>query len=1097
MKKLMLSICICLSALYNVQSQDIPVVMPPSPEAAALGKFIEVPVSHYTGVPNISIPFYTINAGAVQVPVHIAYHARGIQVEEHASRVGLGWVLNAGGVITRKVRGKADDALDGYLRGDFYDTFFTSEATRMAVYDDVINDLADLDPDAFSFNFPGFSGKFVFDQKTKKPVIQKFEDLKIEPIFENGTAQSIIIAWIITDKYGIQYYFGNAQDGLRTARDEEEILNQYTFSLNNGMMNNGSGPATYYYNSWYLLDIITPQGQSIAFLYEKEYPEYHRRSYDAKVFDDVNDGINTEDVVANFSKIRSHQHQLKRITFNGGRVEFTSANTPREDLEDAYALDNISIYDKNDSLINTFTFQYHYITSPNDNNQLDYLKVTEPQAAKRLFLESITEQGTTNTSTKVYSFDYSDEVLPNRFSTSQDNWGYYNGKNNGPFLTFFGYNGLGIDRSVDLVKSEAGMLKKITYPTGGSTSFTFEHNQGIPPAGVSNLFYSLNNPTEAKWEGMLKSALHFTGVHYEKTIVIGANKVGPVRSVVQFGDSTGCSTFQNQLSCHYQVMLLGDTSYNLYMGDHGNLVIEPGEYLLRVIPNGPENPDDFENGFVVSLHWEEQGVSDETFFYAAGKRIKTIEFDDGQGNTTQKTYTYTHEDGTTSGKLFALPNFHWIQSELSPGVPVIDKYGSRPGSPLTALQGNSIGYSRVIEFSGDNTTNLGKVEYTFTTYEDSGTYFQFPYHLPTDNEWLRGAPLTIKYFKRQNAEDYVLQRQIAHVYQYEGTAPNPLNLIHPQLPPDQLHSYINTNTQFSLPLIIFTLDDGDFVNTDHNDYKIFHLSGGTTHLHQSTETIYEEGVSPFTTSTHYTYDYNINYQRSETETTTSLGETYKTITYYPEQVNQLNGLQPNEITTINALTNQHRIAEPIRTQTYKIDEAGSEHLLSTKHTRYAAFNGVLRPEIIQTSKNEEGLEKQVMYMDYDDFGNPLEIFKADSTTISYIWGYQNTLPIVKLEGISYSEIDPIVIANLQNLSDNDTDALSEQILHDALNALRSSHPDAVITTYTYDPLVGVSSSTDTREQISFYHYDDFNRLIQITDHNHNSIETFRYNYSQE
>lgn len=38
---------------------DLPTVIPPSPTVAALMKFEEVPVSNYTGVPDISIPLYS------------------------------------------------------------------------------------------------------------------------------------------------------------------------------------------------------------------------------------------------------------------------------------------------------------------------------------------------------------------------------------------------------------------------------------------------------------------------------------------------------------------------------------------------------------------------------------------------------------------------------------------------------------------------------------------------------------------------------------------------------------------------------------------------------------------------------------------------------------------------------------------------------------------------------------------------------------------------------------------------------------------------------------------------------------------------------
>jgi hypothetical protein len=107
MKKLLL----LFFCSYFGFSQDLPTIVPPSPEAASLAKFTEIPVSLYTGVPNISVPIYTIQQSGISIPISLNYHARGIKVEEIASRVGLGWALSYGGSISRQTRGKVDEDL--------------------------------------------------------------------------------------------------------------------------------------------------------------------------------------------------------------------------------------------------------------------------------------------------------------------------------------------------------------------------------------------------------------------------------------------------------------------------------------------------------------------------------------------------------------------------------------------------------------------------------------------------------------------------------------------------------------------------------------------------------------------------------------------------------------------------------------------------------------------------------------------------------------------------------------------------------------------------------------------------------------------------
>lgn len=97
----------------QAQLLDLPTVIPPSPTAASLGKYGDIDVGKYTGIPNISIPLYNLSLGNLNVPIDLNYSSSGLKVEEKSSWIGLGWSLNAGGVITRSVHNKADEQ-NGY-----------------------------------------------------------------------------------------------------------------------------------------------------------------------------------------------------------------------------------------------------------------------------------------------------------------------------------------------------------------------------------------------------------------------------------------------------------------------------------------------------------------------------------------------------------------------------------------------------------------------------------------------------------------------------------------------------------------------------------------------------------------------------------------------------------------------------------------------------------------------------------------------------------------------------------------------------------------------------------------------------------------------
>ncbi len=57
-------------------------IIPPSPTAASLGKYGDIPVSMYTGTPNIDIPLHTLKCGELSLPISLSYHASGVKVDK-------------------------------------------------------------------------------------------------------------------------------------------------------------------------------------------------------------------------------------------------------------------------------------------------------------------------------------------------------------------------------------------------------------------------------------------------------------------------------------------------------------------------------------------------------------------------------------------------------------------------------------------------------------------------------------------------------------------------------------------------------------------------------------------------------------------------------------------------------------------------------------------------------------------------------------------------------------------------------------------------------------------------------------------------------
>lgn len=151
-----LAVALTLSPADSAAQMASMRVSVPSPTAASLGKFGDIPVSLYSGVPDISIPLFTAKGRTLELPIALSYHASGIRVEDIGGWAGMGWSLEAGGVITRTVRGTVDERGAGYFNTGH--RFYEGQnwlAPPAALLDEIKNGSVDGEPDQFFFNFAG------------------------------------------------------------------------------------------------------------------------------------------------------------------------------------------------------------------------------------------------------------------------------------------------------------------------------------------------------------------------------------------------------------------------------------------------------------------------------------------------------------------------------------------------------------------------------------------------------------------------------------------------------------------------------------------------------------------------------------------------------------------------------------------------------------------------------------------------------------------------------------------------------------------------------------------------------------------------------
>ncbi|MFM7430217.1 MAG: hypothetical protein ACKO1F_09990 [Flammeovirgaceae bacterium] len=255
------------SPTYGIE--NVKNVIPPSPEATSLGKYVDVPVSLYTGIPQTNIPIYTIQEKGVEVPISLGYHAGGIKVEEHASWVGLGWSLNAGGVITRSVVGGADDELGGYFSQPYdLDNLGSLSVQQLNdLYANVKMNVLDIEPDIYSFNFLNQSGKFIVNKSTRKGISSQKQNLKIEILNFTTLGDNRIRGWKVRDDIGNVYFFEDIEKTnvkSHTATDRSAYVRQI------------------YTSSWYLSKIVLTNQSVITFSYQSHASNYFTRQGSSK-----------------------------------------------------------------------------------------------------------------------------------------------------------------------------------------------------------------------------------------------------------------------------------------------------------------------------------------------------------------------------------------------------------------------------------------------------------------------------------------------------------------------------------------------------------------------------------------------------------------------------------------------------------------------------------------------------------------------------------------------------------------------------------------------------------------------------------------------
>jgi len=1005
MKKVILLLLACTATYEFSSAQSSPgliTVTQPSPNASSLGKYGEIPVSLYTGIPNISIPIHTFKSRSLELPISLSYHAGGIRVEEISSWVGLGWSLSAGGVITRSVRGKPDDVASGYFTSratisafaqkpdylnyvasptDLFFTFGNGINTDVSQLEQYLGPTGDSEPDIFYFNFGNYSGKFFMDSNGDFVSIP-IQAMKIE--YETGTVPSSpgVTRWKITTPDGTQYIFGSSLDNTRNALERND---------NGGVLQSNAG--------WYLLEIISPNSDRIDLFYTPDI--YNYKSKSSEVVNVLVGGAHNlppyeKNIVTNYFQ----SVKLSRISGQSGDMVFNPSAEQRVDLPGSVSLGSIDLQNPQGAVLKRFKFSYTDFGSgagsgcPTGNNYCSRLKLDK--------MEVLSPDGLT--SGGKYQFGYNPLPLPSwdpysegkNSINSQDLWGFFNGASNtilphsavvfyAPTQSITVQGGL---RHTDENSMQACVLNEIVYPTGGKTLFQYEANRlytSTAALGNINVEPVPKSQPFSLFTGDVNKTTDFSvGIPYPDGAPNALVTVA-VRQQIQ-----NCPPSPTGVpSCYEMYIERRDGTNRIYLLEGTNTILLPGgDYRIggSTLPfEATLPPPRYPKNYYCNLSWLETPLLTENPLLESDKivgglRIASIT-NQSNGQTSVKKYLYNN---------FTNNNSSAVAVNLIPSM--ADHIGNHANNltayyvqikgttliPLTPTQGGVVGYSNVTELNGINGEE-GKTEYTFTTsimgneYRDEIKYFR-PYPPACSYDWRRGL-LKKKTVWRNDASIYNKVLEIENDYNFNNSVKTG-------------YGVVVSKDLFGMACS----GPGYYVSGYKTVSEFSYQATETTRTYdQNSPTIFSESTKNFT--------YGIakaHFQLVNETVNDSQGQLIEISTKYPLDVT-LTG----EAETARLNMNDKFMLTPVMEKSLNQNLA----LVSKTTNDYKVFpSGLVLLSAINQQSGTGPLEKRVVVAGYDQYGNPVQQSKQDDLQHSYIWDYNKVFPIAEVSNADSLDI---------------------------------------------------------------------------------------------
>lgn len=1108
---------------------------PTTPAKGSLGAFGNTKINYYTGLPEVALDMFTLEGREFSLPISLSYDASGVRTDDLSGSVGMKWNLNAGGYVLRELVGLPDEHPDrGYFKfakqTDYYKNLNPAEWASKCE-----NNEWDCAPDVYAININGRVIRFVFDQNRIAHTIPK-QNIRIVYTLNTGTDpnQVRIGKFEVTLEDGVKYVFGGTPETVEERKVEKFIVRtSFWYNLINecpftpmfpvdpppyasyqcarGMDERfDTSPATSvkanipYNIRWHLRSIVLPSGEMTSFTYSKladvKYALRPSSLSTLNVLGMLPFYEEKIDVCINeiFGVCVEHKERVYHYYYPPAVLKLEKTNPGSDPM--AYWNPDLPTFAPTTFRATPGNVTFYHALVTESNIRLDEIKSV--------------------TGNKVVFISSQRQDLPNAIQYDRIN--LYNMANQ-----------LVQSRKLNYIVTESGQVDDFFWFSEGlllkHLHATKQPGPYFPSYFKQHVSTDILDPDFAKFvfEGVKSYNFKRTYLHSIEDVTDPT-----ITSALYSFSYTDTEFLKRRTTPSHDVL-----GFARVPKSHENATITTGRVAVMSNSRVPNNELTEGSkplaGRLTQINYPTGGYTKFTFRLLPEVRLSRVEdFDHDDKRLRQREFEYAEKSHlakhvfTSFQEFFVESQNAWMKYKISSSSPQNDSY--KPAY----LAG---GASRTIAYDGSKENNNGWEEYTFSTATGDTAYIDkvptissipaesnldgnplveiFPFPRLTDRSHRRGLLLSYKVFPRN------------------GTSPVSETRYEYQINPDGYK-----------PVTVRGFKGGTFVwktkektsfwygreteGVSRQRYATYSLSADWIRLRKKTDVIYDNVLPSEKVEriTEYSYDPQF-LQQIESRTylasnpsdkliTQTRYSTHKDYSAYKDCVGLYN--------TCNTNCNTSNPTEPCYTS------------CRNQLTSCQNYEGYPERSAIERMRNANAINVPVEIQSWREIGTTRTLLAAKVFSYTpvgaffgvrkkYVWEMKEPLPPTVYKPAYFNSVGSFILdgrlkkVHTFNSFDPMTFRLTSQTSHDGImesyqwahngsyvsQAIINPGPTEHKSVYTYNPLVGMTSSTDPNGIVASYGYDAGGKLIRAFRENelqtryfyHKSSDTYKQTLS--